>query len=87
MPFTADECKVIALTATKVVDAVGRDSLSVEFRQSFVNWLGPNTACDGPADIQVPTAADVAAFNTIRLTLASGSNPIDLTGRGVRAVH
>lgn len=73
------------MVSTNVIKAVGRDTLSVEFRQSLRDWLGDLT-CDGPTDIHTPTGPDIAAFNTIRSVVASGDDPIDLTGRGLRSV-
>jgi hypothetical protein len=84
--LTTDECKVVAAVAGKVVKAIGRDTLSLEFRQSFRNWLGAELTCDGPTDILTPTVNDVAAFNTIRTVLVAGDHPLSLQDAGLRAV-
>lgn len=83
--FSPDECNAIYAVSREVVTTLGKDTLSVDFRQSLVNFLGRKT-CDGPTDIVTPTGADVAAFNTIRTLLAAGSSPIDLQARGLRSV-
>ena len=84
--FSRSECKLIAVVSAKVIKAVGKDTLSVTFRQSLRNWIGQLT-CDGPTNIRTPTGPDIAAFNTIRSVLAAGNAPIDLTGRGLRSVR
>lgn len=84
--LTAEQCRIVSAIAVKVVKAVGPDTLSPEFRQSFRDWLGPEIACDGPKEIRTPTPEDVAAFNTIRGTLLQGPAPISLSQMGVRAV-
>lgn len=80
--FTPEECNTIYGVSREVVSTLGKDTLSVDFRQSLVNFLGRKT-CDGPTNIVTPAAADVSAWLTIRGILASGSNPIDLHARGL----
>lgn len=77
--FTQAECKGIAGTATEVVKSVGAKTLSREFRQSFMNWMGSDLRCDGPKDIIVITHNDDAALATIRDALLTGSKPLDLS--------
>lgn len=84
--LTRAECRVVSAIAVKVIKAVGRDTLSLEFRQSFRNWLGADLTCDGPREIATPTGADIDAYNTIRTVLASGPDPIDLQAIGLKAV-
>ena len=84
--FSQAECKVIAAVASKVVKAVGKDTLSLAFRQSFRNWLGTPLTCQVPVEIRTPTGPDIDAWNTIRTVLGSGDQPIDLLERGVKAV-
>lgn len=85
-PLTQAECRIVSAIAVEVIKAVGRDTLSVEFRQSFRNWLGADLTCDGPREIATPTTNDIAAYNTIRTVLASGEDPIDLQAIGLKAV-
>jgi len=85
--FTPHECKVIAGVAGTVVRTLGADQLSHAFRQSFVNFLDPNVTCTGPTSIATPTGMDIDVWTVIRGTLASGTRPIDLQARGVRAVQ
>jgi hypothetical protein len=84
--FTKEECAGVMAVALEVVKAAGKDTLSVEFRQSFRNWLGPNVTCDGPKDILTPTDRDIAAYNTIRTGLLLASKPISLEKAGLRSV-
>jgi len=86
--FTKDECKFIAGVAISTVKAVGSDKLSVDFRQSFVNWLGPNITCDGPREIVIRTGTDTDVMNAIRDGLSASSLRMDLTQRaGFRFVR
>jgi hypothetical protein len=84
--FTPHECKVIAGVAGKVVRELGKDTLSLQFRQSFRNFIDANATCTGPTNIATPKGPDIDAFNVMRGILASGEKPIDLYARGVRAV-
>lgn len=83
-PFTPEQCKVIAAVAVDVLKALGPETLSGEFKQSFRNFLGPSLTCDGPRDILTPTGPDIDAFNTIRSLLLRGD--ISLREAGLRAV-
>ena len=80
------ECAIIAAVAVKTLRAIGAETLSPEFKQSFRDWLGPDLRCDGPRDIATPTVDDVAIFNTIAGVLLQGDDPISLRKFGVRAV-
>ncbi len=84
--FTPHECKVIAGVAGKVVRELGKDTLSLEFRQSFRNFLDANVTCTGPTNIATPKGPDIDAFNVIGGILLHGETPISLSARGVRAV-
>ncbi len=85
--FTKVECKGIALVASEVVKAIGANKLSLEFRQSFVNWVRPPAfTCDGPKDILTPRGDDIDTFNVIRRVLLAGKNPISLQKAGLRSV-
>ncbi len=87
--FTEQECKVISLVTRDVVNAVGKDKLSVEFRKSLVNFMAPDgkrLTCAGPTNIATPTLDDSAAYNTIRGVLLQGPNPISLQERGLVSV-
>lgn len=84
--FTQGECKTIALTAAEVVRVTGREKLSADFRQSFINWLGKELTCDGPKNIAISTHQDSVTYRTIRGMLLSGSKPISLEKAGLRAV-
>jgi hypothetical protein len=87
--FTDNECKVIYVTGRDVVQAVGTNTLSTEFRRSLFNFLAPdgkNITCTGPTQIRTPTDHDVAAFNTIRSILLQGPSPISLQERGLVSV-
>lgn len=83
--FTREECSLIAVTAGQVVQSLGANTLSLEFRQSLGNFMvpvrGAGLTCSGPAQIATPTGKDIDAYNTIRLLL-----PFSLQDRGVRAV-
>lgn len=86
-PLTKEECRAVAAVAGVIVKSVGANNLSVDFRQSFRNWLGADITCDGPKDIIIKTAADSDAFVTIRGALGAASRPIDIMTRGgLRAV-
>lgn len=84
--FTQKQCLGISETATEVVKTVGAKTLSREFRQSFVNWLGADLRCDGPKDIIIVTHNDSATYATIREALLRGSKPISLQKAGLRVV-
>lgn len=84
--FTPHECKVIASVAGRVVRELGKDTLSLEFRQSFVNFLDAKVTCTGPTNIATPTVNDVAAFNVIGGILLHAETPISLNARGLRSV-
>ncbi len=84
--FTPEECRVVAGIGGQVVRALGKETLSADFRQSFVNFLGPNIACDGPTNIVTRTGPDIDAFNTIRIMLLQTNRPISLQDRGIRSV-
>ena len=66
--------------ASETVATFGADKLSVDFRKSFMNWMG-NVTCDGPRDIVIRTKADAAVFNSIRAGLGLSSARIDLVTR------
>jgi hypothetical protein len=84
--FTPQECKIVYETSRMVVQALRKDTLSLKFRQSLVNFMGPDTRCNGPKNILTPTVNDVAAFNTIRGLLLSPPARISLQERGLRSV-
>lgn len=87
--FTDQECKVISLVTRDVVNAVGKDKLSAEFRKSLVNFMAPDgkrLTCSGPTNIATPTGPDSDAYNTIRGILLEGPNPISLQERGLVSV-
>lgn len=84
--FTQKQCAGIAETAIEVLRAVGKDTLSQEFRQSFRGWLGADLRCDGPKDIIIVTHNDSATYATIREALLRGSKPISLQKAGLRVV-
>lgn len=85
--FTPHECKVIAGVAGTVVRTLGADQLSLAFRQSFRDFLGSPLTCTGPTNIATPTGMDIDVWTVIRARLASGTQPIDLQARGLRAVQ
>lgn len=84
--FTQDECKGIAVSASQVVRTVGANTLSREFRKSFMNWMGRDMMCAGPKDIIIVTENDSAAYGTIRSMLLAGSHPLSLQKAGLRVV-
>lgn len=84
--FTQDQCKGIRGTAAEVVRTVGKETLSREFRQSFVSWLGADLRCDGPKDIVIVTHNDSATYATIREALLLGSKPLSLEKAGLRVI-
>ena len=63
--FTEAQCRDIAAVAGTVVRTVGKENLSVEFRQSFRDFLGAKLTCDGPKNLSTPTDKDLAALLTI----------------------
>jgi hypothetical protein len=79
-PFTKDECRFIMDAASEVVATYGANKLSVDFRKSFMGWMG-NVTCDGPRDIVIRTGADADVFNSIRGGLSISSSRIDLVTR------
>lgn len=86
--FTEDECRGISNVAVDVLKAIGPDKVTPQFKKSFRNFLGPNLKCDGPMEIIVLTADDIAVFNTIGDGLASmPKHPISLRERGLRLVR
>lgn len=85
--FTQKECKGIAGIAGAVVRRVGADMLSVEFRQSFMDWVGPEARCNGPKEIAIVTDQDSATFGTIRSELLQLPKPISLQKAGLRGVE
>ncbi len=88
--FTEDQCKIIAGTGGRVMQALGAETLSREFRESYRLFLAPDgrtLTCTGPMDIYTPTGADIDAFNTIRGMLLSGGDwRISLQEAGLRSV-
>ena len=84
--FSQRECKGIAAIAGAVVRHVGKDTLSMEFRQSFVNWMGTEFRCDGPKEIAILTENDDATYRTIRSELLQLPKPFDLKKAGLRVV-
>jgi len=86
--FTKDECGLINETAAAAVRAIGVERLSLDFRQSFRNWLGPNITCDGPREIVIRTGTDADLMNTIRMVLSGSRLKMDLVQRaGLRFVR
>lgn len=84
--FTQKECKGIGGIAVAVVQRVGKDNLSMEFRQSFRNWLGADMRCDGPKEIAIVTENDSATYRTIRSELLQLPKPISLQKTGLTPV-
>lgn len=83
-PISQTECDIIAKTSSRVLRAVGPETVSTEFKQSFRSFLGKNLTCDGPTDIRTPTKQDVALFNNIRTELLAFD--ISLEKAGLRSV-
>jgi hypothetical protein len=83
-PFTPEQCKIISAVAVDVLKAIGPDTVSAEFKQSFRDFLGSGLTCNGPKEIETPTANDIGAFNTIRSVLLNAG--ISLQEGGLRAV-
>jgi hypothetical protein len=79
-PFTKDECKFIVAAASETVSTYGAEKLSLDFRKSFMAWMG-NVTCDGPRDIVIRTGPDADVFNSIRGGLSISSARIDLVTR------
>lgn len=82
--FTKEECSLISVTAGRVVQSLGANTLSTDFRRSFLLFMAPDgktLTCNGPTQIATPTKEDIAAYNTITSFL-----PFDISQRGVRAV-
>lgn len=84
--FSPADCRGISGIAGAVVRHVGKDTLSVEFRQSFVNWIGADFRCDGPKEIAIVTANDSATYATIRSELLLLPKPISLQKAGLAPV-
>lgn len=87
--FTELECKTVSGVAREVVKAVGKDTLSMDFRRSLLSFIAPDgkqSTCTGPLKIATPTGADIDAFNTIRGLLLAGPKPISLQERGLQSV-
>jgi hypothetical protein len=84
--FTHDECRNISTATTIMFTRVGANNLSVEFRQSMINFIMPNgqTSCTGPRQITWRTHEDGATFNSIRgLLLTPALNYLSLERAGV----
>ena len=81
--FTQDQCKSISAITRAVVRHVGRDTLSIGFRQSLSDWMGPETRCDGPKEIAIVTENDSATYATIRSELLLLPKPISLQKAGL----
>jgi hypothetical protein len=79
-PFTKEECKGILAVAGRYVAGNGAETISADFRQSFLSWVG-NLTCDGPRDIIIRTGRDSDVFNAIRSSLDAGTARIDLVKR------
>lgn len=84
--FSQKECKGIGGIAVAVVRHIGADTLGMEFRQSFRNWLGADMRCDGPKEIAIVTTEDSATYGTIRSELLSLPKPMSLEKAGLKAV-
>lgn len=84
--FSPADCRGISGIARAVVRRVGADTLSLEFRQSFVDWMGPETRCDGPKEITIVTGSDDATYRTIRSELLQLPKPLSLQNAGLRPV-
>ena len=84
--FSPAECRGISAMTRAVVRRVGKDSLSVEFRQSLVDWMGSEFRCDGPKDIAIVTENDSATYATIRSELLQLPKPISLQKAGLNPV-
>lgn len=82
--FTREECGLISVTTRQVVQSLGANTLSREFRSSLASFMVPDgrtLTCTGPTQIATPTGPDIDAYNTI-----TGLLPFDVSRRGVRAV-
>lgn len=85
--FSQKECRGISGIAGAVVRRVGKDNLSLEFRQSFVDWMGAEFRCDGPKEIALVTDEDAATYRTIRSELLQLPKSIDLKKAGLKPVE
>ena len=84
--FSQKECKGIVGIAVAVLQRVGADTLSLEFRQSFMDWVGPEARCNGPREIAIVTESDDATYGTIRSELLRLPKPISLQKAGLTPV-
>lgn len=84
--FSPADCRGISGIARAVVRRVGADTLSLEFRQSFLSWMGAETRCDGPKEIAIVTENDSATYATIRSELLLLPKPISLQKAGLTPV-
>ena len=84
-PLTTEECKIVAVAASQVVQKV---LTSEDFRRSMLGWINPSTfGCNGPTAIVIRSDQDAGAYSTIRSILASPPNSIDVQTRaGLRTV-
>ena len=84
-PLTKEECKIVAVAASQVVQKV---PTSEDFRKSMLSWINPNTfGCNGPPLIVIRSDQDAGAYNTIRGILAGPPISIDIQARaGLRGV-
>lgn len=80
--FTELQCKTIATTTTTIFDATAH-RLSVDFRQSVINFIipdGKTVTCTGPRQIVWRTRDDWAAFHNIRVQLLRAPSHLSLEG-------
>lgn len=83
MQLSESDCKVFAGMAVRVIESMGRQTLSSEFIDAMIDFA-VTKKCKGPYNIPTPRGRDVAAYNSIGGILAS--NGISLERIGVRQV-
>ena len=77
-PITLDQCRTVAIVMGQVFEALPRDTLSLEFRQSFNGFIRATNKCAAPYRVEVMTEADARAYVDVAGMLLERAPPIDL---------
>jgi len=86
--LTYDQCRSIASVSQAVVKSLGPETLSVEFRKGWRDFVAPvgKLTCDGSTEIATPNGSDIDALGVIAVALKGLKPPINIFSYGVRGV-
>ena len=73
-----EQCNLVRNVIVRVVQDVGSDTISDDFKQSLRAFIGENRDCRGTRVIYAPEGRDIDAYNVMRVILGSGTPPIAL---------